>query len=387
MCKKYKFTKIEANLCVSLKNKNIGNNKKKTIMEFKCLLCGKQLKKKQALQYHMKAKYPCNKRCKVCNKHCKTRKDYDIHILEHKLNDMKQKKNKGSQKLQPMPSFDNEEQELMRIPIQDFDLAALKELQALGDDEIIILAEEDEYTGNNNSIGVGNLEVGQLTLTHTKKITYIRARNAKKALPMSVLQRALTNGIAPNINAGGIRTLPLGKCAQTTLESALTQPDPQMHNVHLSDMSRGTVKFFMRNEDGECCWTLQPKESAHVILDQYSRNLFWFVLEACLSQLCPVFWLTKKIYCLALEGNDSDRILLVHAGNQNQKLLSVEVNTNEVQKNINKNDPAVLQLIERVKQQQKQISDKHAPGAGIDIKDLYTMLSHAHRYTKDTMTL
>ncbi len=362
-------------------------------MSFECDWCNKKFTKKQSLEYHKYlSKVPCNLKCRKCGIVFDRKQEYKEHQQQH---DSKKIENE-EQKLQNV---------MMPIPIQDFNLAALKELHALNDDDIIILAQEEQYFEKvqtpreyfekvqtpkeyfEEDTSIKN-DIELVTVTHTKKITYLRrTRDAKNAIPPSVLSRALMTGIAP---APGTHSYGLGKCAQSTLEAALTQNDTRFHNVCLGDMSRGTVRVLTRNELDQCYWSIYKKDAAKVVVEQHAKNLFWFVLESCLSLLCPVIWMTHPNHkvCLALQGEDDAKMLLVYDSNTSfcaSKLNSVQVAKNELNFDIDKDDGRVNNLVVKVKQQQAVMSNKSDPRAVMNFDDVYKVLEHGRRFCYDTM--
>ena len=97
---------------------------------WRCRLCGKYLKSKQALQYHQQTKVPCDRKCTICGHMADTAKGYKLHQTTHIEDQSADSQKMPREELER--KYDSVRLQLyeMQLKLKDEEICALKAQQA-----------------------------------------------------------------------------------------------------------------------------------------------------------------------------------------------------------------------------------------------------------------
>ncbi len=344
---------------------------------FQCLSCQECFSSKQWLDYHLNnKKIPCNFMCKKCGIKCNNQIEFKYHMDLHKT-EQKFEKNISEErrkKLQLIRGDDNQKEEIQMleekthpIPIEDFDVQALKDIKVLRCTLLLENNEESEKSLFQNSDSFELTERSTIISTKTQVIRLKRAQDAENAIPLNILQNTLSRAMDFKNFKGGINDhirTPLTVCAIYALDAVLKQQDLRFQNICLTDVSRGVFKVFRRNVEGICSWERYQKEKILDVIGNYARNIFWFILEASLQKLFPVHYVDDNMdeYALALNGIDESKVFIVYSS-PNQNLYTKEVDICKIKKGISNNHALIDKLTKNIKQHQHSLQNLKHPGA------------------------
>lgn len=268
--------------------------------KFACNLCDKRFTSNSRRHYHLfNTQVPCNLVCRTCGEVQLSK----VHYKEHA------KGCKEDRSLQMVQAEVQRPQQRRPLPMQDFDHEALAVSALIGDDTL-------EFT---------TTQLGNATFKHTfvNKRGYmvdieskyniavehkytIRATNAKQAITGQMMYDTM-NGMRPGSD--------LRYWASNMMHSAMRQNDAALHNMYLSDMSRGTVRTLMRTPmTDEPAWNVLSKQEAYNVFNEHARRLFAFILEAGTQSLASAVWVARNNQeCLALDGESGWSIVFFQA--------------------------------------------------------------------------
>jgi hypothetical protein len=200
--------------------------------------------------------------------------------------------------------------QMMPVPVQDFNLEVLKTIPNLPPDILDQIESVEVYesvaqkTATSSSMSEGIIQYDQLKMTLEWKRVIIRTLNAKDALTTNsdgILFDTMKS-MDPKADHGTMQRL-----ANGMLSKMLRSTDPRLHNVCLSDMSRGTVRIFSRAPNSDKgYWAVYPKVAAVEALNQHTRNIFSFLLEAGIQSVTPAIFKFDKRSCLALKRKEDE---------------------------------------------------------------------------------
>lgn len=174
--------------------------------------------------------------------------------------------------------------------------------------------EKQEKQEKREQVTVSQLSDGSVQIDRSTKLKItievekhetiiLRALDAREAITDAMLSNAMMSLNNQELDEDRLRSQ-----VTTLLYNALRQNDPRLHNVCLSDVSRGTVRVYERAIDTDlCAWEMHPKNVANRIINEYAKNLCEFVLEVGTQSLVPAMW--GKIPCLALNGDQLNSII------------------------------------------------------------------------------
>lgn len=279
--------------------------------KFFCDWCGKGFTTKRRMEAHRyEIKTPCNLKCRICGVVFETKKFYKKHQKDsHTENGTLPKQRKDSHadtEVTPETIIVTiVEQEKGPIPIEDFQLVArLVNRPLVGDERIELTTEEAQQFMRNMKFydEYGNLieQEQQLNLLVRNKIT-IRANKARSAISSNMMYGAV-NTMSPHRD--------LAEATAEVMYEALSRPDPSLHNVCLSDTSRGTIKVRSRNAQGEPCWVVHNKMGGLALTKDYSKVMFRVIFESGMQKLVPYYWEPGAKESLAYCGENDWAVVL-----------------------------------------------------------------------------
>jgi len=278
-------------------------------MSFTCPKCLKSLSSNQKLKQHLRKKTPCNFECPRCGHRAINSSHYEGHLAAGSCEQAMQKqienvlvpiKQTNVESLKPILKKSNRVESLNPIPIQDFNLAILKDLGLgvdLNDYDIERYVRQTEKGKEEvatliNHKQNGDLQFDQVTKVnieiekHETIILKKRVKKARDALTNNMLFGAMISMVPAEIEMDQ-----LNRMASDMMYDVLHHEDPRLHNVCLSDISRGTVRVYSRvSESEECVWATHTKDIAVKVLNEHAKNLFSFLLEAGTQSLVSAVW-------------------------------------------------------------------------------------------------
>ncbi len=342
-------------------------------MSFICDLCQTILSTKQHLEDHKyKRKIPCNLQCKICKEVCVSTKDYKVHILTHtQQNSQSQELAIVSEPKNAKKVDNNNERRLivkdehftLPIPVQDFNAYVLKQYNLEHMEGLInnikikgversINEHKDENTDTDLKEAAhvnadGDIEIDRTTTMLTvikvekhEKII-LRTMDARKALTNDMMARTML-GLNPE---QGINQLNL--IATSMIYDVLHHGDTRLHNICLSDMSRGTVRVFSRKPiTDQCCWIAHSKDIAPTVIKEYARDLFGFMLEAGMHSLVSAIYKPEKKSCLALNDSTNYSVILMQDSFNSKKLKAVHIPSEHLVYSPTKDVEHIMQLVQ-----------------------------------------
>jgi hypothetical protein len=315
---------------------------------FPCPNCPKSLSSRHYLIKHLQKKTPCDNKCRECNYQGKDITDYKLHkssgcnIGGVGMNETSESKIVNKE-LQMVPIVETSQ---YPIPIQDYNLAMYKTLKDLKldgnledyDIEYYVMQTEKGKEEIDMIVGHklnGDKRVDKITKInieverHETIILRKRVKDARNAITNNMLYGALCSMVPTDIEMEN-----LNRIATDMMYQVLHHDDPRLHNMCLSDMSRGTVRVFSRvSESEKCYWAAHPKDTAPKIINEHAKNLFSFLLEAGTQSLVSAFWKTGKVNCLALNGEKGWSVILYEedtSPGDDSKLIVNKVKTTDL---------------------------------------------------------
>ncbi len=86
--------------------------------------------------------------------------------------------------------------------------------------------------------------------------------------------------------------------------------DNRTRNICLSDIKRGTIKIYERDEETDLCrWVIYDKEGGLQKINEYAKQLFCFLLETGTSKMKFLYW-DFKYNCLAWDGGNQWSVII-----------------------------------------------------------------------------
>lgn len=278
-----------------------------------CDLCGKKFTSKHRQQYHKhQTKYPCNLKCRTCGVKLLTKKKYQQHQLaNHSVsnnnddddNEREQDNNHLQVAAAPVAAT-------KPIAIEDFDRYMLQVINEMPTEELLQIPGVEVEHVREQVVGVrtfvnehGNIQRRAMRYTReTQDLIITRVWEARKALSshiMALAMRTMENS-SKDMAPMAINIL---------YEMWHQDTNPRLHNICLSDTSRGTVKAFSRDLGApQGSWKVHPKTDGMRLVRDQAKKLLSFMLEAGTRSLKCAVW--RNIECLALEGRLQYSIIL-----------------------------------------------------------------------------
>lgn len=263
---------------------------------FQCHLCQKMFTAKTSLRRHLdKSKIPCNLQCTQCERVCASAKEYKKHEKEHAQ--MTESDTTLSQQLNfKLQQLDLKQQQL------DLKLQELQELQKqqkyakLEDFEIIPM---QDFHRNQNILMNISEDDDEVRVERVTKIAIeqrdtliIRKKKARAAITNQMLCQTM-EVMRP------IKDISIS--IENMMYELLRHDDPRLHNIYLSDLNRGTVKMYTRNDEKNICyWQVHPSHIATKLINEHAQHMFVFLLDAGIESLVAA--ILNRRSCLALDG-------------------------------------------------------------------------------------
>ncbi len=301
-----------------------------------CPKCKKTFTRTNDLVYHLKKKkIPCDLKCPSCGVQSKTVAEFKIHEEDHHHHH----KPEHTQKTGELTIVGNN---VRPIPVQDFDLSILRACGLTLDDvEFIGYTDEQQEDIMTTATYDGNdeLAIKRHTVIIRDQTIRIRIKNAKNAITNNMLYGAMCCMVPTQIEMPQ-----LNRIATNMMYDVLHHDDPRLHNICLSDVTRGTVRMLSRiQETDKSYWAVHPKDIATKLINEHARNLFNFMLEAGIQTLAPAIWRRKHL-CVALNGELGWSVILYEDAGA---LIADKVRTPELVYSQVKEDVAgLMQLVQ-----------------------------------------
>ncbi len=167
------------------------------------------------------------------------------------------------------------------LPIEDFDLSILKNYGLTLDD-----IEKDDQT--------------ETTLVNQK---ILQLKKAKNTFTSNMLYNVVRCMIPSETDKPDIKRIVINMMYD------VLHDDPRLHNICLSDISRGTIRVLSRVADTDkVYWVNYTKNIATKVINKHARHLFLFMLEIGMQSLVSASWKDNK--CLALSYENDRSIIL-----------------------------------------------------------------------------
>lgn len=294
---------------------------------FQCPLCQKFLATRWALTCHSKKKIPCNLQCPDCSYVSVSTNTYKMHIKTHQqsqqIEEQSQQIEQQSQQIeQQSQQIEQQSQqlELFKQQLQQIELRQTQSQQIVESqqtqiqqiqekqkivkrDDIDIIPIQDFQQRYQDVISTISEDENEIKLECVTKIaierreTYIiRKRNARAAITNQMLCRTL-EVMRPNKDINIV--------LENVMYDLMRHTDSRLHNIYLSDLTRGTVKIYTRNDEKNICyWQVHPKHIANKLINEHAHNMFIFLLDAGIDSLVSA--ILNQQSCLALNGIGTD---------------------------------------------------------------------------------
>ncbi len=240
-----------------------------------CHKCRRVFARSSVVTKHLQKSIPCDLKCKICNVKLISKNLYTQHVAEHddsaKLPSKQKVKYPWRAMMQNLTILDT--QIIVPIPIQDF----------------------------------------QLKIDDVNPEHILRMKCAKEALSKDTF----------NVISSLLDLKDINMVARDLFYDVLHSNDSKLHNICLSDVSRGTVRMLYRiPQTDKVYWAALKKDTAMRAINEYLKSIFIFVLESGFSSLefATCHRNSESFPCLALKGeNNSSKILYA---NENRFCLS-----------------------------------------------------------------
>ncbi len=340
-------------------------------MNKQCPKCDKIFSRTNDVTKHLKKIIPCNFQCRTCNEILENLSEYNKHKKLHvpKFQEKIPKIPKKRTDIVVAPK-DNRKP----IPIQDFDLSILTELGLTLDDVDIEyrMAEKEDQTEARFLNGDGDYQVDRITKIERRETLILRLKNAKNTFTNEMLYGAMCSMVPTHIDMPQ-----LTRIATNMIYDVLHHDDPRLHNICLSDISRGTVRVLSRvAETDKTYWAAHPNTIAAKVINVHARNLFSFMLEAGMQSLVSAIW--KNNQCLALNGEVGWSVILYE---ENDQLLARKIHSSELVYSPTKDVARLMELVQTRKDEVIGLLRNLI----IDNGDLKTCLEECRRFCYTTM--
>ncbi len=314
-------------------------------MSYQCPKCPLKLSSNQKLKGHLNKKNPCDFKCRQCNYKAVNGNDYRSHITANicknakEENPLEQRAVSTLVVMGPHEMIPVQKITYCPIPIQDYDLAMYKTLKDLKldgnleDYDIEYYVIQTEKGKEEIDTTVDHKRNGDTQVDKVTKINIEIERRERIILRKRVkdARSALTNnmlfGVLCCLVPSDLEIEYLNRMVADMMFQVLHHDDARLHNVCLSDMSRGTVRVYSRISEEKCYWATHPKDIAPKIINEHARNLFSFLLEAGTQSLVPAVWKNGNVNCLALNGEQGWSVIFYEENTVPTRLMANKVPT------------------------------------------------------------
>lgn len=358
-------------------------------MSFECNKCHKKMKRKFHLERHLfESKYPCDLRCRECEFVYETKKLFRQHLpkCEEQKRGRALVREQQLQLAQLQPEEEEEEQQLqpvqvasqlqmLPIPFQDFDVEVLKYARVIScqpDGEEVV--ENIALDGGDGELRLRQIRTGDYRVrVEIIEDLIIRAKNASATASPRIMYNTL-NSLERGAPLDKIRYI-----ATNMINDVLRQEDdPRLHGICMSDVNRGTVRALQRlpAEPDKTSWMTHDKRTGMTLLNNYTRELFAFFLEAGTHSLTRMRY--KNLECAGLEGAHDWSILLF----EYKSVLEVERMPNDRVVHLPGPIPERLQRL--IEERKEEVFEK-IKRIIVNDKDLEQCLKASRQFTHPTM--
>ncbi len=321
--------------------------------KFICNDCGKVFELYKYLAQHIKnKKIPCNFVCRICDKECNNRILYAVHMknvhfekekmekMEKKIEELdakfekqeadaaeKRRKEEADaaekQRKEEADAAQKQKEKVYPIPIDDFNIKRFKELPS-GYVILDVSQEEENMSKAIMNVQRTNSDTMQLQ-KYDKKFTLMRERivvgrtqEARNEMPDDLILSAV------RIFAETINRAEIARMTKETLQKSVKEGNSRLHNICLTDASRGTIRVYERKKskniydmcDKECHWVAYPKSKAPELVINYAKTLFEILLDAGSKSMQSGIY-KNKYPCIACTSNSTMDAIILYEKNMN----------------------------------------------------------------------